>query len=148
MWWVAPRFTHLTACPFPCREGGLGLGDRAIHELPLQMPPRYTPGIDSVAYFIYNKVYKIDIQRCHMPTATVRVTAETRAILKEMARESKQPMQRLIARAVEQLRRQMVLEHANDRYAALRARGGKWEEELEERRTWETTLDDDLESNE
>ncbi len=38
-----------------------------------------------------------------MPTATVRVTAETRAVLQELAKESKQPMQRLIARIVEQL---------------------------------------------
>ena len=83
-----------------------------------------------------------------MPTATVRVTAETRAILKEMARESKQPMQRLIARAVEQFRRQMVLEHANDRYAALRANPDAWREELEERRVWEDTMADDLEGNE
>ena len=83
-----------------------------------------------------------------MPTATVRVTAETRAILKEMARESKQPMQRLIARAVEQFRRQMVLEHANDRYAALRANPDAWREEQEERRVWEDTMADDLESNE
>ncbi len=83
-----------------------------------------------------------------MPTATVRVTAETRAILQEMARESKQPMQRLIARAVEQLRRQMVLEHANDRYAALRANPDAWREEQEERRVWEDTMADDLESNE
>ncbi len=83
-----------------------------------------------------------------MPTATVRVTAETRAILKEMARESKQPMQRLIARAVEQFRRQMVLERANDRYAALRANPDAWREEQEERRVWEDTIADDLESNE
>lgn len=83
-----------------------------------------------------------------MPTATVRVTAETRAILQELAKESKQPMQKLIARAVEQLRRQMVLQRANERYAALRASGDMWKEELEERRSWEGTLADDLESNE
>ncbi len=83
-----------------------------------------------------------------MSSATVRVTSETRAILQELARESKQPMQQLIAMAVEQFRRQMVLQRANEAYAALHARPDEWEEEQEERRLWEGTLSDDLESDE
>ncbi|MBI2872942.1 MAG: ribbon-helix-helix protein, CopG family [Chloroflexi bacterium] len=83
-----------------------------------------------------------------MPTTTVRVTPETRAVIQELARESNQSMQTLIARAVEQYRRQLVLQHANDVYAALRAQPEVWAAEQEERRIWEGTLADDLEGNE
>ena len=83
-----------------------------------------------------------------MPTATVRVTSDTRAIIQELARESNQSMQWLVARAVEQYRRQLVLQRANDAYAALRAQPDVWAEELKERRMWEGTLADDLEGNE
>ena len=57
-------------------------------------------------------------------------------------------MQSLIARAVEQYRRQMVLQRANDAYAVLRSQPEAWAEELEERRIWEGTLADDLEGSE
>ena len=83
-----------------------------------------------------------------IPTATVRVTAETRDLIQELARESNQSMQSLIARAVEQYRRQLVLQRANDAYAALRAQPEGWAEELEERHIWESTLADNLDSSE
>lgn len=83
-----------------------------------------------------------------MSTTTVRVTLETHAIIQELARESNQSMQLLIARAVEQYRRQLVLQRTNDAYAALQARPEAWAEELAERHIWETTLADDLEGNE
>ena len=83
-----------------------------------------------------------------MPTATVRVTSETRAVIQALARESNQSMQSLIARAVEQYRRQLVLQRANDAYAALWSQPEAWAEELEERRIWEATLADDLEGAE
>ena len=83
-----------------------------------------------------------------MPTATVRVTSETRAIIQALARESKQSMQSLIARAVEQYRRQLVLQRANDAYAALVVQPDQWAEEQKERRMWEDTLADSLEGSE
>ena len=83
-----------------------------------------------------------------MPTATVRVTSETHAVIQELARESNQSIQSLISRAVEQYRRQLVLQHANNAYAALRAQPEVWAEEQEERRIWEGTLGDDLEGTE
>ncbi len=75
-----------------------------------------------------------------MSTATVRVTSETRAVIQALARESNQSMQSLIARAVEQYRRQLVLQRANDAYAALRSQPEAWAEELEERRIWEANV--------
>lgn len=83
-----------------------------------------------------------------MSTATVRVTSETHTILQELARASNQSMQSLIARAVEQYRRQLVLQRTNDAYAILHSQSEAWAEEQEERRLWESTLDDDIEVNE
>jgi predicted transcriptional regulator len=81
-----------------------------------------------------------------VPTSTVRVTPETRAVLLELAKESKQPMQHIVARAVEQLRRQMVLERATRAYASLRARPDMWKEERDERLMWDGAIADDLEN--
>jgi predicted transcriptional regulator len=83
-----------------------------------------------------------------MATTTVRVTPETRAVLQALAKESNQSMQSLIAQAVEQYRRQLVLQRANEAYAALRAQPKAWAAEQAERRLWEGTLADDLEGDE
>jgi len=83
-----------------------------------------------------------------MNTTTVRVTPETHAVLQELARESNQSIQSLIARAVERYRRDLVLQGTNEAYAALRARPAAWAEESEERRIWDATLADDLEGGE
>ena len=76
------------------------------------------------------------------------MTPATRAAIQQLARESNQSMQSLISRAVEQYRRQLVLQRANDAYAALRAQPEAWAEEQEERRIWEGTVADDLQGNE
>lgn len=83
-----------------------------------------------------------------MSTATVRVTSETRAVIQALARESNQSMQSLIARAIEQYRRHLMLQRANDAYAALRARPEAWAEEQAERRMWESALGDHVEAGE
>lgn len=79
-----------------------------------------------------------------MSSSTVRVTSETRAAIQELAKESNQSMQALIAGAVEQYRRQLVLQRANASYAALRARPKAWAEEEKERRLWNNSLADNL----
>ena len=83
-----------------------------------------------------------------MPTSVFRVTPETRAVIQELARESNQSMQSLVSKAVEQYRRQVLLQRANDAYATLRAQPDLWTEDQEERRLWEGTLADDLEGSE
>lgn len=80
--------------------------------------------------------------------ATVRITPETRAIIQELARESDQSMQEIIANAVEQYRRQSMLRRTNEAYAALRESSRQWSKEQEERRVWDGTLADGLESEE
>lgn len=77
-------------------------------------------------------------------TTTVRISAETRAALRELASQTGEPMLEILQRAVEAYRRRRMLELANERYAALRADPAAWEDEQAERRQWEHTLADGL----
>jgi hypothetical protein len=82
-----------------------------------------------------------------MMTTTVRVSAETRAALRDLAAETGESMQEVLAKAVEAYRRRLFLEAANADYARLRADPRTWAEELEERRLWDATLLDGLEDD-
>jgi predicted transcriptional regulator len=83
-----------------------------------------------------------------MTTATVRVTADTRATLQQLAQESNESMQSVVAKAVDEYKRNLLLRRTNEAYAALRARPDRWAEEQSERAAWEATLADDLENPE
>ena len=80
-----------------------------------------------------------------MHSTTVRVSLQTRAALQKLAEETGEPMQRVLADAVEAYRRRRFLEGANADYARLRADPIAWKEELEERALWEVTLMDGIE---
>lgn len=79
-----------------------------------------------------------------MAATTVRITEETREALRELAHEEHEPMQTVLAKAVEAYRRQRFWEQVKASYAALRADPEAWAAELEERRLFEGTLMDDL----
>lgn len=79
-----------------------------------------------------------------MKTVTVRVSSEIRRTLQQLAIESQQSMQSVLARAVEEYKRHWILERTNEAYAALRGQPDFWKEEQEERHAWEATLADDL----
>jgi predicted DNA-binding protein len=76
---------------------------------------------------------------------TVRVSEHTHATLRNLAAETGEPMQELIAEAVEAFRRRRILELTNTAYAAMRSDPEIWQEELEEREAWDTILRDGLE---
>lgn len=80
-----------------------------------------------------------------MTGTTVRVTTQTREILRELAREANEPMQDVLEKAIEAYRRQRLLELTNVAYAALRADPRGWTEEQVERSFWDGTLVDGLE---
>ena len=80
-----------------------------------------------------------------MGSTTVRIREETREALRQLANEVGEPMQEVLAKAVEVYRRQHILERANAAYAALRADPEAWQSEQQERREWEATLADGLE---
>jgi predicted transcriptional regulator len=77
----------------------------------------------------------------------VRVTDETRVALRYLAEDMNEPMQQVLAKAVEAYRRQRILEQTNVAYAALRSDRQAWQEILDERAEWDVTLTDGLEGD-
>ncbi len=77
-----------------------------------------------------------------MASATIRVSAPTHEILRDLSRQSGQPISELVARAVERLRREYFLEATNQAFANLREDPAAWQAELAERAEWDQTLGD------
>jgi predicted transcriptional regulator len=82
-----------------------------------------------------------------MQSATVRISNKSHNILKELAARSGESMQVILDQAIEQYRRQVLLEQANQAYAALRNDSEAWLAELKEREAWDITLSDGLKCN-
>ncbi len=79
-----------------------------------------------------------------MASTTVRVKRETWEEVRRLSDQSGEPMQEILARAVEAYRRRHVLLAANAVFAAIRDDPDAWKDEQEERRAWEGTLSDGL----
>jgi predicted DNA-binding protein len=77
-----------------------------------------------------------------MSSTNIRISAQGREILRELARQEGEPMAAVLERAIERYRRQKFLEAANDSYGALKANPKQWREETAERRLWDRTNDD------
>ena len=77
-------------------------------------------------------------------TVMVRVPRKTHAVLKELARDSDRPISEVVDEAVEAYRRVQFIRAANESYGRLRADGPGWQDELDERRAWDSTLSDGL----
>lgn len=83
-----------------------------------------------------------------MPGTTVRIKEETREKLRELQRRTGQGPQELLARAVDQFRRSLILAETNVAYGALRADEAAWAEVEGERAEWEGALADGVEDTE
>jgi len=79
-----------------------------------------------------------------MATTTIRVSARTHDMLRELAHTVGAPMQEVVEQAVEQYRRQRLLAATNAAYAALQADPAAQQELREERAAWDVTLADGL----
>lgn len=79
-----------------------------------------------------------------MPTSTVRISAETHRLLRELSAQTGQPMGTILEQALEEYRRRLFLEEANAAYAVLRNDPEAWQNELAERAAWDVTLADGL----
>lgn len=77
----------------------------------------------------------------------VRVSTETREAIRVLSAETGDSMHGVIHKAIEAYRRQLLLDRANERFAALRKDPQAWREELEERAAWDVTLSDGLEGD-
>lgn len=79
-----------------------------------------------------------------MQTTTIRISAASHQLLKEVAQIENSPMQLILEKAIERYRRELILHKTNQAYDALRQDAEAWNEEERERESWDQTLDDDL----
>jgi predicted transcriptional regulator len=80
-----------------------------------------------------------------MATTTIRVSLHARDLLQELAQTSGSSMQAVLEQALEQYRRQQLLEATNAAYAALQAAPEAWADLERERLAWQQTLADSSE---
>jgi predicted transcriptional regulator len=78
-------------------------------------------------------------------TTTIRVSLRTRDLLQELAKTSGSSMQAVLEQALEQYRRQQLLDATNAAYAVLRADPEAWASLEQEHLAWDQTLADGLE---
>lgn len=79
-----------------------------------------------------------------MAIVTVPISEAAHKILLELAALGGEPVDKLLDKAIEEYRRQRVLDDANVAYAALRKHAEAWQEELAERKDLDATLADGL----
>lgn len=79
-----------------------------------------------------------------MDTIPVRVKKTIHKDLKNLAEQLHKPMQMVLEEALEAYRRQQFFDELDTKAAALKQDKSAWQEELEERIAWDTTLADGL----
>jgi len=72
-----------------------------------------------------------------MSSTTVRISSSAKTTLKVLSERTNRRMQEIVDEAIEQYRRRLFLEEANEAFARLRADEQRWTEELEERAAWD-----------
>ena len=74
----------------------------------------------------------------------IRITARSKAVLRDLAKREGKPMQAVLDEAIEHFQRDKFLDEVNAAYAALRSDPKAWKEEQAERALWDKTLADGL----
>ena len=80
-----------------------------------------------------------------MPSTSIRIDEQALAVLRELARRQRQPVQTVLKQAIDSYRREKFLEEANAAFAALRNDPEAWREEQQERQIWDQVAQDGLE---
>ena len=81
-----------------------------------------------------------------LQSPNIRISAQSKATLRELADHEGKPMQSVLDEAIEQYRRDKFFRELDEGYAQLQANPQAWQEELDERRLWDSTLADGLDS--
>lgn len=76
----------------------------------------------------------------------IRISPHSKATLRDLAKREGKPMQAVLDEAIDHYQREKFMDEANAAYARLQADPEAWKEELEERRAWDATLSDGLET--
>jgi hypothetical protein len=83
-----------------------------------------------------------------MSAPTVPISEASHQLLKELAEHTGQPMMDVLDKALDAYRRKVFFEQLDAGYAALRADPQAWAQHLAERKLWDATLMDGLDSDE
>ena len=75
----------------------------------------------------------------------IRISAHSKATLRELAKREGKPMQAVLDEAIERYRRRNTFfRELNESYVRLQADPEAWKQELAERQEWDTTLMDGM----
>ena len=77
-------------------------------------------------------------------TITVRIDDETNQVINDMSRTLSKTKKDILKDAVYQYRKIMFFKQVDNEYAELQSNREKWEEELQERSEWDTTIGDGI----
>lgn len=77
---------------------------------------------------------------------TIRITPQSKAVLRNLAKQEGKPMQAVLDEAIEHYQRDKFLDEVNAAYATLRSDSKAWQEEQAERALWDKTLADGIQS--
>lgn len=83
-----------------------------------------------------------------MATLTVQIAENTQRSLEALSEQTGKSVPEILDNAVEEYRRKLFFEGVDRDFATLKANPEAWAEELEERRLFENTLMDGLDSDE
>jgi len=83
-----------------------------------------------------------------MQSTTVRLNLEAHAILQELAAEEHESLSAILQKALDDYRRRVFLRKVGEAYATLRSDSSVWKEELSERESWDSTIEDGLDEDE
>jgi hypothetical protein len=83
-----------------------------------------------------------------MTTPTVPITEASHQLLRELSAQTGLSATEILDQALDAYRRKVFFEQLNAGYATLRADPEAWAEHEAERKLWDTTLMDGLDSNE
>ena len=75
-------------------------------------------------------------------STTIRVTNRARDSVREISKITGKQHVEVVEEAVEVYRRQILLEKANQAYAALKSDQKAWQTETEEREAWDAAIED------
>ena len=75
-----------------------------------------------------------------MPGTTVRIRSDTRETLRELEQQTGEGPQEILARALDQFRRSLIIAETNMAYARARAAG----DDFSDLEVWDATLRDGL----
>jgi hypothetical protein len=82
-----------------------------------------------------------------MSAPTVRISEASHRILKDLPEQTGQTMMDVLDKALDAYRRKLFFEQMNAGYAELRADPEAWAKHLAERKQWDATLMDGLDSD-